>query len=133
MKTNILILIIDDDSRNIFALSLVLKARGYKCISALSVKEGISLLDKHPETSIILMDMMMPDIDGYEAIHIINSNKKHKNLPIIAVTAQAMQGDEEKCLEAGAWGYISKPVDIDKLVIIMEKAFLDDRTQPDKR
>ena len=116
-----LILIIDDDSRNIFALSLVLKARGYKTVSALNVKDGIALLEKHPDIGIVLMDMMMPDIDGYEAIKLINANDSYKDLPIIAVTAQAMQGDEQRCIDAGAWGYISKPVNIDKLISVMEK------------
>jgi len=129
MEKDTLILIIDDDSRNIFALSLVLKARGYKSISALNVEDGLELLEQHPNTSIILMDMMMPDIDGYEAIRVINSQQKHENLPIIAVTAQAMQGDEERCLEAGAWGYISKPVDIDKLIAVMQNVFLNDRAK----
>lgn len=129
MEKDTLILIIDDDSRNIFALSLVLKSRGYKCISALNVEDGLEILSQHPETKVILMDMMMPDIDGYEAIRIINSQPKHKNLPIIAVTAQAMQGDEQRCLEAGAWGYISKPVDIDKLIAKMQKIFLNDRAK----
>jgi two-component system cell cycle response regulator DivK len=129
MEKDTLILIIDDDSRNIFALSLVLKARGFKCISALKVEDGLALLEQYPETSIILMDMMMPDIDGYEAIRLINSHQKHKKLPIIAVTAQAMQGDKERCLEAGAWGYISKPVDIDKLLAEMQKVIINDRTK----
>lgn len=124
-----LILIIDDDSRNIFALSLVLKARNYKTVSAQSVKEGMLLLEQHPNIGIVLMDMMMPDIDGYEAINLINSHNNYKNLPIIAVTAQAMQGDEQRCLEAGAWGYISKPVNIDKLITAMEKLLSDDRAE----
>ncbi len=129
MEKDTLILIIDDDSRNIFALSLVLKARGFKCISALNVEDGLDLLEQHPETKIVLMDMMMPDIDGYEAIRLINSQQKHKNLPIIAVTAQAMQGDEQRCLDAGAWGYISKPVDIDKLIAEMQKVIINDRAK----
>lgn len=121
METDSLILIIDDDSRNIFALNLVLKSKGYKCVTALSVAEGKDQLAKHPETNVILMDMMLPDMDGYEAIKLIGSDDRYKNLPIIAVTAQAMPGDREKCIDAGAWDYITKPVDIDKLIISIEK------------
>lgn len=116
MNTDSLILIIDDDSRNIFALNLVLKSKGYKCVTALSVAEGKDQLLKHPDIKVILMDMMLPDMDGYEAINVIGSDEKYKNLPIIAVTAQAMPGDKEKCINAGAWDYITKPVDIDKLI-----------------
>lgn len=123
MKEKKLILIIDDDSRNIFALGLVLKAKGYMTVSATSVEEGMMQLEKHNDIGIILMDMMMPDIDGYEAIKLINANSKFEKLPIIAVTAQAMQGDEQKCLDAGAWGYISKPINIDQLITVMKNLF----------
>lgn len=113
------ILIIDDDNRNIFALKMVLKAKGFKCETALSFAEAKGLLQQNLNIGIILMDMMMPEIDGYEAIAIL---KKTGNiLPIIAITAQAMSGDKEKCLEAGADGYVSKPVNIDHLMVFVDK------------
>lgn len=121
MDKDKLILIIDDDSRNIFALGLALKARGYKSISCLGAAEGIALLQENKDISAVLMDMMMPEMDGYEAIKAINSSEKCKMTPIIAVTAQAMYGDREKCIEAGAWGYVSKPIDIDKLIAVIEE------------
>lgn len=130
MKINIrtnemkdLVLIIDDDPRNIFALRLALKSRGYQSVDALSVKEGLSLIEKNENIRVVLMDMMMPEIDGYEAIRLLNTDKRYADLPIVAVTAQAMTGDREKCLQAGAKAYIAKPVDIDKLIAIIEKLF----------
>ena len=115
------ILIVDDDNRNIFALSAVLRSRGFECPSCASAAEAISMLKVEMHFDVLLLDMMMPDMDGYEAIPIIRSLKDRSNLPIVAVTAQAMVGDREKCLEAGADDYISKPVDIDKLFDIIGK------------
>lgn len=115
------VLIIDDDSRNIFALSAVLRARGFKCVSAPGAAEGISLLSDDPEIGIVLMDMMMPDMDGYEAIDKIRSNIETAGIPIIAVTAQAMVGDREKALSAGADNYASKPIDVDLLTNILNE------------
>ncbi len=116
-----LVLIIDDDSRNIFALRLVLKARGFAVIAATNVPEGLRLIAENPQVSVVLMDMMMPEMDGYTAIKMIREQASFAALPIIAVTAQAMSGDREKCIAAGANGYVSKPVDIDKLVAVIEK------------
>ncbi|MGV3459831.1 MAG: response regulator [Flavobacterium sp.] len=110
------ILIIDDDPRNIFALSAVLKAKGYNCISRTGAKEAIELLETDEYVDVVLIDMMMPDMDGYEAIPVIKGISKRRSTPVISVTAQAMVGDREKCLAAGADGYISKPVDVDKLL-----------------
>lgn len=110
------ILIVDDDHRNTFALSAVLKAKGYQPVSVSNMKEAFSLLEREPEVGIILMDMMMPDMDGYEAIPALRAKPAYQQLPIIAVTAQAMTGDREKCLAAGANDYVSKPVDITVLV-----------------
>ncbi|TJZ51438.1 response regulator [Sphingobacterium olei] len=121
MDKDKLILIIDDDSRNIFALGLALKARGYKSISCSGAADGIAVLQENKDIRVVLMDMMMPDMDGYEAIKVINASEECKRTPIIAVTAQAMHGDREKCIEAGAWDYISKPIDIDKLIAVIEK------------
>lgn len=115
------VLIIDDDSRNIFALSAVLRARGFECISASGALEGISLLNNDSEIGIVLMDMMMPDMDGYEAIVEIRSNEKIASTPIIAVTAKAMVGDREKAIAAGADNYASKPIDVDILTNILNE------------
>ncbi len=111
-----LILIIDDDNRNIFALKAVLKAKGFDCLSAISAQEGFSILEKHDNIAIVLMDMMMPDMDGYQAIAAMKKSDKMKNIPVLAVTAQAMVGDKERCLSAGASGYVSKPIDVDELL-----------------
>ncbi|UFK98412.1 response regulator [Kaistella faecalis] len=115
------ILIIDDDSRNIFALSAVLKAKKYQCISALSAADGLELLSGNTNIGAVLMDMMMPEMDGYEAIGKIKNDDILKNIPVIAITAQAMTGDREKCLEAGADGYISKPVNVDELLTLLNQ------------
>ena len=114
------VLIIDDDPRNIFALKAVLKSKGFVCQTASSARKGLSILETQPDTiGIILMDIMMPDMDGYEAISLILGNKKTKHIPVVAVTAKAMSGDKEKCLNAGALGYISKPIDIDTLLVVL--------------
>src|SRR5690349_23518344 len=115
------ILIIDDDSRNIFALSAVLRSRGYVCFSATGAQEGIKMLENNKGIKVVLMDMMMPDMDGYEAIEVIRNSDEIKSVPIVAVTAQAMVGDREKCLEAGANAYVSKPIDVDVLFQLLEK------------
>ncbi len=115
------VLIIDDDSRNIFALSAVLRARGFNCVSATGAIEGIRLLSDDSEIGIVLMDMMMPEMDGYEAIDEIRGNDKIAGTPIIAVTAQAMVGDREKALAAGADNYASKPIDVDLLTDILNE------------
>ncbi len=122
MDNKKLILIIDDEPYNIFALKLVLKSRGYAVLSSSSLAEGLEILHQHSRVNIVLMDMMMPEIDGYEGIaRIKGSNELFNDVPIIAVTAQAMSGDREKCLSAGADGYISKPIDIDELIPLIEK------------
>lgn len=114
------ILIIDDDARNIFALKAVLKSYGWTCFSATGALEGIEILEKQNGIGIVLLDMMMPDMDGYETISRIREGTR-KDVPVISVTAQAMQGDREKCLEAGANDYISKPVDVDRLKLILQQ------------
>lgn len=110
------VLIIDDDPRNIFALSATLRAKGYSCVTANSARQGIAFIKDTNDIGIVLIDMMMPDMDGYEAIPKI---KEQCSLPVISVTAQAMVGDREKCLQAGADDYISKPIDVDKLLQII--------------
>lgn len=115
------ILIVDDDPRNIFALEATLKAKGYNCLTANSAMEGIELLKTDAGINIVLMDIMMPDMDGYEALTRIRKMNGMNNLPIIAVTAQAMVGDREKCLAAGANDYISKPINVDHLMAILKE------------
>lgn len=111
-----LILIIDDDNRNIFALKAVLKAKGFECLSAISAQDGFSILEKYDHVAVVLMDMMMPDMDGYQAMAVMKKSDKMKNIPVLAVTAQAMVGDKERCLSAGASGYVSKPINVDELL-----------------
>jgi two-component system, cell cycle response regulator DivK len=120
VKTSKKILIIDDDHRNIFALHAVLKAKGYTCLTASSALEGIDMLAKQNDIGIVLVDMMMPEMDGYEAIREIRSGER-KDVPVVAVTAQAMVGDREKCIEAGADEYISKPVDVDLMIKLLNR------------
>ena len=110
------VLIIDDDSRNIFALTAVLKAKKYNCLSANSAEKGFEMLAKNNDIGVVLMDMMMPDMDGYQAIDNMKNHPEMQKIPVIAVTAQAMVGDRERCMNAGAVGYISKPVNVDELV-----------------
>jgi len=119
MKT---VLVIDDDSRNIFALKAVLKSRGIECLSAGSALDGIALLNADGGIRMVLMDMMMPEMDGYEAIRQIRRGGR-STMPIVAVTAQAMVGDREKCLAAGADAYLSKPIDVDQLMELISRLF----------
>lgn len=114
------LLIIDDDHRNIFALVAVLRAKGFKVLSAQSAQEGIALMRTEPGIKVVLLDMMMPDMDGYEALSVIKADEALVEIPVFAVTAQAMLGDRERCLEAGADEYISKPVDVDRLLQLLQ-------------
>ncbi|MEC5174687.1 response regulator [Chryseobacterium nepalense] len=115
------ILIVDDDPRNIFALKLTLKSRGYQIESCTMAQEAINILKKDNQFSAVLMDMMMPEMDGYEATRIIRSTPAISKVPVIAVTAQAMPEDRQKCIDAGANHYISKPIDVDQLINAIEK------------
>ena len=115
------VLIIDDDDRNIFALKAVLTARGFRCSTATSGAQALAVLSAGEDISAALVDMMMPDMDGYELMAKIRSIPLLTHLRLIAVTAQAMVGDREKCLAAGAEAYISKPVDIDRLLEVLAK------------
>lgn len=114
------ILIIDDDNRNIFALKAVLKAKGFFCLSAISAHEGFAIMEQNENVAIVLMDMMMPDMDGYQAIAMMKKSARMQNIPVLAVTAQAMVGDKERCLSAGASGYVSKPINVDELLMQIE-------------
>ena len=113
------VLIIDDDSRNIFALKAVLTAKKYACLAANGAQEGIEILKKNEDIAVVLLDMMMPDLDGYQAMAKMKEDEKLKDVPVIAVTAQAMLGDKERCLEAGAVGYVSKPVNVEELIKLL--------------
>ena len=115
------VLIIDDDSRNIFALAAVLRAKGFQVLSAQSATEGFILLKQNKGINVVLMDIMMPGVDGYEAIGLIRSDGELAATKVIAVTAQAMVGDREKAISAGADAYISKPVDVDQLLGLLHK------------
>jgi two-component system cell cycle response regulator DivK len=114
------ILIVDDDNRNIFALRAYLNAKGFDCVAATNSADAINLLSNETSIGIVLMDMMMPEKDGFETITEIRKKPSLQDLPVIAVTAQAMQGDKEKCIIAGADNYISKPVDIDILIKLLD-------------
>ncbi|MEZ0539699.1 response regulator [Fibrella arboris] len=113
------VLVADDDVRNIFSLSKALEQYNMTVIAALDGKEALQKLNEHPEIDLVLLDMMMPQLDGYETARHIREEFRWKSLPIIAVTAKAMTGDREKCLQAGASDYITKPVDIDQLVSLL--------------
>src|SRR6266852_3610989 len=110
-------LLVDDDARNIFALSSVLERRGMKVLTATTGSEAVALVEKNPEIAIVLMDIMMPQMDGYQTIGVIRENPAFRRLPIIALTAKAMKGDREKCLEAGASDYLAKPVNTEQLLL----------------
>jgi HAMP domain-containing protein/signal transduction histidine kinase/DNA-binding response OmpR family regulator len=110
------VLIVDDDIRNIFALSSVLERRGMVVLTAGTGREAIATIDSTPDLAIVLMDIMMPEMDGYETMQAIRQNASLRRLPIIALTAKAMKGDREKCLEAGASEYLAKPVNTERLL-----------------
>ena len=112
------VLIVDDDIRNIFALTSILERQEMTIVSAETGRDAIALLEKYQDIDVVLMDVMMPEMDGFETMRAIreNENPQFRSLPIIAVTAKAMKGDREKCLEAGASDYLAKPVDSEELV-----------------
>ena len=113
------ILIVDDDIRNIYSLASVLEAHGATVLHAERGAEGLALLEQNPTISVALIDIMMPEMDGYETMGRIRANPRLAHIPLISVTAKAMKGDREKCIEAGASDYISKPVDIDLLLALL--------------
>ncbi|HEX3917141.1 MAG TPA: HAMP domain-containing protein [Caulobacteraceae bacterium] len=110
------VLLVDDDARNIFALSSVLERRGMKVLTATNGSEAVSMVESEPDIAIVLMDIMMPGMDGYETIEVIRMNPAFRRLPIVALTAKAMKGDREKCLQAGASDYLAKPVNTEQLL-----------------
>ena len=113
------VMVVDDDVRNIYALTSVLEQRGINVTSAETGREAISLLEQNDDIDAVLMDIMMPEMDGYETMRKVRENPRHRLLPILALTARAMKGDREKCLEAGASDYIAKPVDTEELLSLL--------------
>jgi CheY-like chemotaxis protein len=113
------VLVVDDDIRNIFAMTASLEQFGMTVLNAESGKEGIELLKSEPDIDVVLMDIMMPELDGFDTIRIIRGLEEFRDTPIIAVTAKAMKEDREKCLEAGASDYIAKPVNVEQLSLLL--------------
>jgi CheY-like chemotaxis protein len=118
-------LVVDDDMRNIFALATVLDEEGMEVVSANNGRDAISIVQRDAEIDIVLMDIMMPEMDGITTIQEIRKLPRGHDLPIVAVTAKAMKGDREKCIEAGAWDYLAKPVDTEQLLAVL-RAWLRD-------
>jgi CheY-like chemotaxis protein len=117
------ILIVDDDIRNIYSLTSVLEAHNVQVLHAERGAEGISILETVPGVDAALVDIMMPEMDGFETMQAIRELPRYRDLPLIAITAKAMKGDREKCIEAGATDYVSKPVDIDQLLAVLRVQF----------
>jgi HAMP domain-containing protein/signal transduction histidine kinase/CheY-like chemotaxis protein len=123
------VLIVDDDMRNIFATRVLLESYGMTVLEADNGIDAIALVEQHPDLALVLMDIMMPEIDGYETIERIRSSAQHQALPVIAVTAKAFKEDRERCIEAGACDYIAKPVDENELIDII-RSWLGDTHRP---
>ncbi len=113
------VLVVDDDARNIFALTSVLENQEMEVLTATNGRQAIDLINQTPDLSVVLMDIMMPEMDGYETMREIRNNPDFRTLPILALTAKAMKGDREKCLAAGASDYIAKPVNTDQLLSLL--------------
>ena len=113
------VILVDDDLRNIFSLMSALEQHGLEVLFAENGRDGIALLEANPNIDVMLIDIMMPGMDGYEMIREIRAKAAFRSLPLIAVTAKAMKGDREKCLEAGASDYVSKPIDMDQLLAVL--------------
>jgi len=113
------VLVVDDDARNIFALTTLLENNEMDVISATNGRQAIELIEQSEDLSAVLMDIMMPDMDGYETMREIRKSARFRALPILALTAKAMKGDREKCLEAGASDYIAKPVNTEQLLSLL--------------
>src|SRR5207249_241967 len=113
------VLVVDDDVRNIFALTGLLERHNMRVVSASNGREAIGLLEQTPDIALVLMDIMMPEMDGYQTMRAIRENANRKLLPMIALTAKAMKGDRDKCLEAGASDYIAKPVNSEQLLSLL--------------
>ena len=115
------VLVVDDDVRNIFAISSILERHGMDVLTANNGQEAIERVEQEPGIAMVLMDIMMPGMDGYETMRSIRTRPELRSLPIIALTAKAMKGDREKCIEAGASDYIAKPVHTDQLLALLRQ------------
>jgi CheY-like chemotaxis protein len=113
------VLVVDDDARNIFALTTVLETQEMEVLSATNGRQAIEIINDTPDLGVVLMDIMMPEMDGYETMRQIRKDPRFRTLPILSLTAKAMKGDREKCLEAGASDYIAKPVNTDQLLSLL--------------
>ena len=113
------VLVVDDDIRNIFAITTILDEHDMNTVSAETGSTAIEVLDRTPDIDIVLMDIMMPDMDGYDTMRAIRRRETFRALPIIAVTAKAMKGDRAKCFEAGATDYVAKPINPDQLLALL--------------
>jgi CheY-like chemotaxis protein len=113
------VLIVDDDARNIFALTSMLENQNMQVLTATNGRQAIELIERTPVPSVVLMDIMMPEMDGYETMRVIRNNPAYRTVPIVALTAKAMKGDREKCLQAGASDYIAKPVNTEQLLSLL--------------
>jgi CheY-like chemotaxis protein len=113
------ILIVDDDIRNIFALTSLLERYNMKILSAENGNQALNMIKENPDLDVVIMDIMMPVMDGYETIKLIREDEKFQTIPIIALTAKAMKGDRDKCIEVGASDYISKPVNTEQLISVL--------------
>jgi len=113
------VLVVDDDARNIFALTSLLENHGMEVSSATNGRQAVDLLKGRDDVNVVLMDIMMPEMDGYETMRQIRRESRFRTLPILALTAKAMKGDREKCLEAGASDYIAKPVNTEQLLSLL--------------
>jgi CheY-like chemotaxis protein len=116
------VLLVDDDPRNLFAVTSLLERRDINVLCASTAQEGLALLNETPDIDLVLMDIMLPGVDGYEATRQIRAQPEHVRMPIIALTAKAMPGDREKCLEAGCTAFVAKPVDVNRLILTMKEA-----------
>jgi CheY-like chemotaxis protein len=112
-------LVVDDDVRNLFAMTSMLESHNIGVVTAENGRQALEILETTPDLDVILMDIMMPEMDGYETMQAIRKDPQFKSIPIIALTAKAMKGDREKCMEAGASDYVSKPVNTDQLISLL--------------
>jgi CheY-like chemotaxis protein len=124
------VLVVDDDIRNVFALTSALETHGMEVLHAESGKEGIDLLKRSADIDAVLMDVMMPGLDGIDTMRIVRQLDGYRELPIIAVTAKAMIGDREKCIEAGATDYVAKPVNMDVLLATLWRSIDAEKSSP---